>query len=566
MNFFSFNINQFFYNEYLNNLDISFSFTTTIYSIRSIARVATTLLLLGVFIIHSGEFTRFQHRLAFLYFIFFLWIETSGILFRLEDVTDASFLEYRQEDSLFFRLFIFYSTITLAIFFFGISERFFLSKRGVREFSLLIFFIHFGGLFVLRLHTLMDILLALEIVTLASYVLATFERQNRFSTYAGVQYFILGSLPSARLLLAFGIFYLQVGTLALQDLDLLFNSVTQFFVHNQGDQFKLIANFFSPIQNTLDTTVYSIVVENNQFIEFDSLINSVQPVTAITLRALVFLLFNLLFKLTAAPFHFWAPSVYGKAPIVSVTFLSIYSKLRVLFFLFKLFNTFLYAFSFITYFFIFFCSILSIFVGMIGAFSEKVIKRFFVFSSRGHVGFRLIGLSQFTLEGSSSTFHYLAVYILSSFIRWFLLLVIGRDKSHINHFSELKHTDPVLALIFALLIFSRSGIPPLGGFFIKLDVLVAVLENSHYFFNYILFIFTVASFFYYLRVIKVIFFDNPANKVNKISTNFSTISEQPRYFGRIWLRTIIFLILLFYIFIIQKPLLFIQLEALSSRY
>ena len=90
------------------------------------------------------------------------------------------------------------------------------------EFPILVLFLHFGGLFVLRLHTLMDLLIALERVTLSSYVLATFERQNRFSTYAGVQYFLLGSLPSARLIFSFGLFYLQGGSLALQDLDMLF--------------------------------------------------------------------------------------------------------------------------------------------------------------------------------------------------------------------------------------------------------------------------------------------------------------------------------------------------------
>ncbi len=99
---------------------------------------------------------------------------------------------------------------------------------GAMEFPILIFFLHFGGLFVLRLHTLMDLLIALERVTLASYVLATFERQNRFSTYAGVQYFLLGSLPSARLILAFGLFYLQGGSLVIQDLDMLFGSVVNF--------------------------------------------------------------------------------------------------------------------------------------------------------------------------------------------------------------------------------------------------------------------------------------------------------------------------------------------------
>ncbi len=147
---------------------------------------------------------------------------------RWSSVDALPVFEIRQGDSAIFRLFFRYGTLIVALFFFGVAERFFLSKRGAREFPILIFFIHFGGLFVLSLHTLRDLLIALERVTLASYVLATFERQNRFSTYAGVQYFLLGSLPSARLILSFGLFYLQGGSLVVQDLDLLFGSAVNF--------------------------------------------------------------------------------------------------------------------------------------------------------------------------------------------------------------------------------------------------------------------------------------------------------------------------------------------------
>ena len=108
--------------------------------------------------------------------------------------------------------------------------------------------------------------------------------------------------------------------------------------------------------------------------------------------------------------------MYGKAPIVSVAFLSIYSKVRIFFLLFKLRNSFLHVFSFILLFVLLCVGVLSISVGRIGAFSEKTIKRFFVYSSMGHVGFRLVGLSLNTIEGHVASFHYLAVYVLSSFV------------------------------------------------------------------------------------------------------------------------------------------------------
>jgi len=108
--------------------------------------------------------------------------------------------------------------------------------------------------------------------------------------------------------------------------------------------------------------------------------------------------------------------VYGKAPIASVAFLSIYSKVLIFFLMFKLLNSFLHIFSSITLLIFFFVGRFSVFVGIIGAFSEKRIKSFFVYSSRGHVGFMLIGLGLNTLEGSVATFSYLIVYVLSSFI------------------------------------------------------------------------------------------------------------------------------------------------------
>ncbi len=226
-------------------------------------------------------------------------------------------MEIAQEDSLFFRLFIIYSSLTVAIFFFGVAERFFLSKMGRLEFSLLVFFLHFGGLFAIRLHTFRDLLIALERVTLASYVFVTFERQNRFSTYAGVQYFILGSLPSARLLVAFGLFYLQGGSLAIQDLDLLFNTVytsAEFIERNINQSVPLVYDYISA---TLSNSTFQVHSTNSVYhlmnstdfsdlrdtSKLEAILNSINPINSLSLRALSFLFFNLLFKLTAAPFH-----------------------------------------------------------------------------------------------------------------------------------------------------------------------------------------------------------------------------------------------------------------------
>ena len=467
--------------------------------------------------------------------------------------------------------FIFYSTLTLIIFFLGISDRFILSKRSIYEFPILILFLFLGGLFALSLHTFIDIFLGLEIVTLASYVLITFERQNRFSTYAGIQYFILGSLPSARLLISFGLFYLQSGSIALQDLDILFNTASLTSPLIQGDDTPFIFNIVSYNINEFTGTYWYL--SNIEFSFFDSykfnnLLESVNPENSLIIRGIFFLFFNFFFKLTAAPFHVWAPSVYGKAPIISVAFLSIYSKVRVFFLIYKLLNGFLHIFSFITLSVFMVIGVITIVTGIIGAFSEKRIKPFFVYSSIGHVGFILMGLSLGTIEGAIATFHYLFVYILSSFVIWFILLIINRNTIKLNQFTKLKSRNPLLAIFFAFLVFSISGIPPFAGFFIKLDILAAVIDSSHFFINYFLFICTVISFFYYLRLIKIIYFDtSDSTGLNTDVINFSTVYGTESFIQngyRFWLISISIIVLGLYIFFRQKPRLILSLDVLSS--
>jgi ubiquinol-cytochrome c reductase cytochrome b/c1 subunit len=541
-----------------------------------ISFIGCFLLFLGMFFPKSGTFTRFLNRLGAFYLIYLLCNLSFNVIFRPSIANDefnniTDFFNYAnifQSDSMFNHLFFCYILIMVIIFLYGISDRYFISNSYEIEFPVLVFFLHIASLFLFSVHSLLEFVLAIEIITLGSYGLVAFERKNRFSTYAGVQYFVLGSVPSGLLILSIGLLYKTWGTFAMDDLDLLMGSFSQ---TTSSLNFWEFYNFFAADSQSLEisnnTTNYIFYKNiNDDYIlqtfdvysifEWDNILNEASKYSAITLLALLLLLTNLLFKLTAAPFHFWAPSVYGKAPIPTVTFLSIFSKAMVLFALFKLLFSVFYTFKNIIMPFFIFVSVLSVLLGMIGAFSEKIIKRFFVYSSMGHVGFMLISLSLSSYEGVAASFHYLPVYIITSFLMWFILLHMGSNKNHLTHFAVLRISDPLLALIFALLIFSMSGIPPLGGFFVKLDVLIALLENSRLYTNAILLFFTVASFFYYLRVVKIIFFDN-----TKIEANSSNISDE-----RLWMIGLLFIILFFYIFLIQKPLLIIQNEALAALF
>lgn len=202
-----------------------------------IAIVATSILLFALFLPHGGALTRFLHQTGARYLFFYLLRSTSGLIIRFEDITNINLLAVRQDDAIFPRLFTLRTTLLLATFFYGIAERFIFARSGDREFPLLLVLLHLGGLLAVRLHTLRDILLALERVTLATYVLLAIERHNRFSTYSGVQAFLLGSVPSARLLVGCSFLYLQTGSLALADIDLLLGGaagIASFSLINNG--------------------------------------------------------------------------------------------------------------------------------------------------------------------------------------------------------------------------------------------------------------------------------------------------------------------------------------------
>lgn len=779
------------------------------------------MLIVALYLPKGGEITRFLNKIAFIYIFFLIFcilISNDNIMFyseeffykftmyldnpviirsmNLKDWLEILNTNYNLNignfySLLFVKLFYIYALVILGIFLYGISDRFFIANSYEIEFTLLLFFTLIGALLLFTVENLIEFVLAIEVVTLATYALTGFDRNNRFSTFAGVQYFILGSIPSGILVLGITLLYMILGSFDFSDITTLFifpeiiNSDKLNIFYNKQltsidylplniyDNFPKIQGsnslpvlcylwfwiyppvylenltlkeiihamyFFDYIQSQagFDLTLfdtwfnsyggdcltslipyntavsYSEWSGNNCFLnvlefitdhyfsnpqlfwDFKSnstvedqvvyfkqlfhglfskkslnddillfLINkgktdsityfihyyfemdlktiySLQQTTLkdlssnvwalweideifytfdlsmadfhdslwvvyedpksfsiseetliqimdnknksftdiytitydysnypIYLLAIFLIFFNLLFKITAAPFNFWATTIYQKAPLASVTFLSIFSKAMVLFAIAKFIMTIFSSFySFFTPFLLF-ISILTILFGMIGAFAEKGIKKFFVYSSMGHVGFMLLGLSLGTEEGLSSTFHYLPVYIFTSFIMWFILMYLGEEKNHITHFAILKRENPMMALIFSLIIFSMSGIPPLGGFFVKLDILISLLDSSLFYINYLILFFTVASFFYYLRIVKIIFFDNSIkndtniiNKTSAIELKYNNINNLGLE-SKLFMIIILFIILLFYMIIVEKSLIDTQLECLK---
>ena len=540
-----------------------FAFLNSWAHVFQIAFITIFILFLGTRYTRSGEFALLLNKLIFIYLFFNICMSTN-IINTADLLQGQSF--FSPDEVLYLNGFTLISSLTVGLFFYGIIDRFFIANSYETEYPIIVLLILLGAVVLFRVQSFIDFIIAIEIVTFGTYILVAYEQRNRFSVYAGVQYFILGSIPSAMLILSISWIYGTYGLLNIKDLDIIANIGT---MSDRGFIQESAYKFFYPdftydikeflnVQETklISKDIFSNLSLRTLNIDWNHVINFLEFKQHKAIGIILFFSYNLLFKLTAAPFHFWALSIYEKAPLSSVTILSIFTKLMVLFLILKVFYTAFFAFkTFIGVFYIILGLMTAVFA-IIGAFITPVIKKFFVYSSMGHVAFMLIPIALFNLGGAAATVHYLTIYILSSFIMWFILYIRKRDNHTILSFKVFKTSDPILGLIFAMLLFSMSGIPPFGGFFVKLDVLVVLIEDSNFFVAFFLFFCTVASFFYYLRLIKIIYFDNKNNFA--VGDILST--------ERLFLVVVLFLILTFYSFLVQMPLLYTELEFLKSSF
>ena len=272
---------------------------------------------------------------------------------------------------------------------------------------------------------------------------------------------------------------------------------------------------------------------------------------------LVFLIINFSFKVTAAPFHIWAPTIYNEGTLSSVIFLSIFTKLVLFLFAINLFDVYL-GFLRETWIYIFLIlGLLSIIIGSFSAINEKFIKKFFVYSSMIDVGFLFLAFSFFpNLQAYGYIFLYLFVYNLSSLIIWFFISYIRNDTKFLTNLISILNKSWPIQFIFSLVIFSMAGIPPFAGFFIKLNILIGLESTERNALVFLVLLFTILSLFYYLRLIKIIQFDN-------ISFDFFTNFVKPNV---LFFASLFIFILIFFIFFVNQNLLVIFQEAfLTSK-
>ncbi len=354
-----------------------------------------------------------------------------------------------------------------SIFIFFSSNQFIKDQKLNKfEYPIIIMFSVLGMFFMLSANDLILFYLGLELQSLALYVLAAIDRDNTISSEAGIKYFVLSALSSGLLLYGCSLLYGFTGS----------------------------TNFYE-----ISTTLVS------------------QNTGAIF--AMVFILVGLAFKVSAVPFHMWTPDVYQGAPTSITNFFAVVPKavgLAVIIRFMDLpFKNILEEWQTI----IIFISIASMILGSVAAIGQKNIKRLLAYSSISHMGYALAGIATGTVSGYTATIIYITIYIvmnMGAFACLYLMKTDGVYTEKIESLSGLSKEKPIFAFSFLILFFSLAGIPPLGGFFAKFFIFMSVIESELYTLAIIGLLTTVISAFYYLKVIKIIYFDEHKIKFDEI--------------------------------------------------
>lgn len=373
----------------------------------------------------------------------------------------------------------------------------------ILEYPLIILFIIVGGTFLMSSCDLISVFLAIELQSYGLYILCTVHRDSEKATSAGLTYFLLGGLSSCFILLASSLIYSNSGNTSFDNIYIIYN-------------ISSVNDFINSI---------NLFLHKSYFINFSLTIMSI----------------GFLFKIAAAPFHFWSPDVYDAIPTVVTTFVAIFAKISILVLILQLIyytngnnipnltktsslSGFSWTFSLLT------SSLLSLVIGSILGLTQLKIKKLYAYSTISHIGFMLLALSVNSIESIQSFVFYLIQYSVSNLNAFLLLITIGfslymhtekkkhvslsanltdRSNSPLQLVSQLKgyfYINPMLAVSFIITIFSFVGIPPLMGFFAKQMVLSSALDNGYVFMTLVGILTSVISAYYYLVLVKRMFF------------------------------------------------------------
>jgi len=333
------------------------------------------------------------------------------------------------------------------------------------EYPLLLLFSVLGMFFMVSSNDLMSFYLGLELQSLALYILASLDRDNLKSNEAGIKYFILSALSSGLLLYGCSLLYGFTGSTNFEAINLKID------LENIGAVF-----------------------------------------------AMVFILVGLAFKVSAVPFHMWTPDVYQGSPSSVTSFFAVVPKVAGLAILIRFvhipFEQLIDQWKNI----LVFMALASMILGAVAAIGQTNIKRLIAYSSIGHIGYALAGISTGTISGYNSSIAYISIYIIMNLGIFGCIFLMKKEGKYCEDIKDLAGTskqNPLLAFSFLIIMFSLAGIPPLAGFFAKFYVFMSVIESGMFTLAIVGLLSTVISAFYYLRIVKIIYFDEIKSHFDK---------------------------------------------------
>ena len=424
-----------------------------------------TILLLGVFIKKSFNIV-FNLTLLILILIIAIILNNPS---NEEKIFLNSFI--RDSFSNYFKILILISSLFVLT-----SSKNFITENNLDKFEypIIILLSILGMFFMVSSNDLILFYLGLELQSLSLYILASIDRDNLRSSESGIKYFVLSALSSGLLLYGCSLLYGFTGS----------------------TNFDLIANQL-----------------NNENVG--------------AIFAMVFILVGLAFKVSAVPFHMWTPDVYEGAPTSITNYFAVVPKVAGLALLIKFmlipFSNILLEWQTI----LIFISIASMILGSVAAIVQKNIKRLLAYSSIGHIGYALAGVATGEISGYESSTIYISIYVImniGAFSCLYLLKKDGQYKENISDLSGISKKHPLLAISFLIILFSMAGVPPLAGFFAKFYIFTAVLEKEMYALAIIGLLTTVISAFYYLKIIKTIYFDDSTITLEKVKNKTAQVS------------------------------------------
>lgn len=459
----------------------------------------------------------FYHSFNYFFFIFFF---DSISIFSAEDIIINSL-----GGNTLKKIIVFLSILSLV----PITYSFNLQKLSFFEFYPLYLISVLASLLLVNATDFLSVYLIIEIQSLCFYILATFRKDSIFSIKAGLKYFIFGSLASCLFLFALSFLYGALGTLHFYKIYLILYSFP-------------FANNFLAVNNIIVLSLFLISIV-------------------------------LLFKIGIAPFHFWLPDVYEGAPISTTIVFSILPKLAMFDLFVRISKIFGEAFKELEILFIV-AGILSILVGSLSALIQTRLKRFLIFSSISQMGFPIILLSSHNLESSSSIYFFVIFYSIISILTWttYTLMYKFSGKLYLSNgnvpnkksplyltdLSNVNSIDSSLSYFFVLVFFSAAGIPPLPGFLIKFSVVLELIKSYSFYSSIIILFITVLSTFYYVRLIKILFFETGDFRI----TRFNLHNEQ----SNDYLLKLNYVVALFCFFLIIHSFFFVDFWLILSQY